>query len=332
MGMHRGFAAGELLALWRVLLLGHGDPRDAAVSSSQRSAPGFVAPGRGALVSAIEPAPGWDAAVARSLAADCRRVLVLGATDVGKSQFCRFLLEALRLGGRRAALVDADPGQKTIGPPAAVTLGDPTASAAPRGIHFVGSTSPAGHFLPLVVGTAALAAAAPVDVTVIDTDGMMSPAAVVLRTAMIDAVEPDLLVAIERHGELAAILAAAPRPTIRLEASPLARRKSPARRAAARRRAFADYFRAAAPLRLSLAELPIVPTTPAAARLGLAAGRLCGTLDAAGRGTGLALVEGCDATDGHLDLLTPVPRDSIRGLRTGELFVTRDGEERRAGR
>jgi len=88
------------------------------------------------------------------LAAELRRILVLGATGVGKSSFCRFLGERLLSAGREVAVVDADIGQKDIGPPAAVTLGYPRLSTPleeirPVRFFFVGATSPAGRLLPL---------------------------------------------------------------------------------------------------------------------------------------------------------------------------------------
>ena len=67
----------------------------------------------------------WEAAAETILDAEWRKVFLLGAADVGKSRFCRFLSERLLAAGHGVALVDADIGQKDIGPPAAVTLGYP---------------------------------------------------------------------------------------------------------------------------------------------------------------------------------------------------------------
>jgi polynucleotide 5'-kinase involved in rRNA processing len=52
-----------------------------------------------------------------------RRVVVLGASDRGKSTFCRFLAQQLALADVGMSLLDADPGQKMLGPPACVTAG-----------------------------------------------------------------------------------------------------------------------------------------------------------------------------------------------------------------
>ena len=49
-------------------------------------------------------------------------VLVIGATDTGKSTFCRFLADYTLAAGRKVACVDADIGQSRIGPPTTVGM------------------------------------------------------------------------------------------------------------------------------------------------------------------------------------------------------------------
>lgn len=87
------------------------------------------------------------------------RVMVVGATDTGKSTFCRYLASCLIQAGAEVGLVDADVGQSTIGPPAAISGGlvarsiEALAQVEPAASVFVGSISPMGHLLPCVVGT-----------------------------------------------------------------------------------------------------------------------------------------------------------------------------------
>ncbi|MDA8254075.1 MAG: Clp1/GlmU family protein, partial [Betaproteobacteria bacterium] len=59
----------------------------------------------------------WQHSAARILAKNWRRVLVVGAADRGKSIYCNFLVNALLREGRTASFVDADIGQKDVGPP-----------------------------------------------------------------------------------------------------------------------------------------------------------------------------------------------------------------------
>jgi polynucleotide 5'-hydroxyl-kinase GRC3/NOL9 len=140
-----------------------------------------------------------------------RVILVVGGGDAGKSSYCRFLVTELLAVGHRVAIVDADIGQKDVGPPATVTLGYAAGtaehwSASPAAFYFVGSTSPVGRMLPLVVGTSRLVSAADAPFVVVDTTGYVEGAGRVLKAYKIEAVRPDLVIAIERRGELETIL------------------------------------------------------------------------------------------------------------------------------
>lgn len=90
-------------------------------------------------------------------------LLVIGATDIGKSTFARYLYQRLCLDARRVAYLDGDPGQSTLGPPATMTLALNQPGQAifpPQGQtwrSFVGAVSPRGHMLPLLVGASRLA-------------------------------------------------------------------------------------------------------------------------------------------------------------------------------
>jgi len=56
-------------------------------------------------------------------------ILVLGASDAGKSTFCRFLIDYACAASMKAALVDADVGQSQIGPPTTIGLKHYTATS-----------------------------------------------------------------------------------------------------------------------------------------------------------------------------------------------------------
>src|SRR3989475_13042154 len=86
---------------------------------------------------------------------------------------------------RSVAYLDADLGQKAVGPPATVALRmirtpedlRPDAMARPDAISFVGATSPQGQLLPLVVGSARLLERAldeGADLVIMDTGGLIS--------------------------------------------------------------------------------------------------------------------------------------------------------------
>jgi len=198
---------------------------------------------------------GWEVALNR--AADAARIVVIGATDAGKSSF---VMEVLSRRGRELALLDLDPGQKMIGPPGTVSLGryDPDARcASPERFVFLSSTS-ARKFNATTQAASALAAEA--GLFIVNTAGFIGGPGIWLQVQTIAALQPDLIVAI--GGGLDRILAAHPAiPTVRIERSPLATRKSAARRAAIRQAAFASALDGA--LQLSFGDwLEMEPALP----------------------------------------------------------------------
>ncbi|WP_119460781.1 Clp1/GlmU family protein [Rhodospirillaceae bacterium SYSU D60014] len=278
--------------------------------------------------------PAWSKAADLVLGSGWRRILVIGATDVGKSAYCRYLSGRLLDAGARVAIVDGDIGQKDIGPPAAVTLGFPersqTFSATPPvGFHFIGSTNPAPRITSLVVGVARLSeAAAGEAVTLINASGLVHGPGRRLQARQIEAVRPDMIIALERDRELAALLDAHSHYRIlRLPRSPKAKRKSAAKRAAARRRRFAAYFQAASCHRLPLDDLVIQRSLLSDESAEITPNLLCGIADRAGAGTGLAIIEAIDGRDDTISLITPVPRDRINLLQLGDMRIDRDGRE-----
>lgn len=133
----------------------------------------------------------WNS-LADKIALPNQCVLVLGASDVGKSTFCRFLIDYACAASMNAALVDADVGQSQIGPPTTIGLKHFTATieneivylpfggygnkhnlpnhklesdSAPSNdniekninttdnLYFVGSLSPNRNLLPMLTGT-----------------------------------------------------------------------------------------------------------------------------------------------------------------------------------
>jgi polynucleotide 5'-hydroxyl-kinase GRC3/NOL9 len=140
-----------------------------------------------------------------------RTILVLGGGDAGKSSYCRFLVAQLLGAGERLAIVDAEVGQKIVGPPATVTLGyaEGTAeqwTAAAEAFYFVGSTGPVGRMLPLIVGTEQFVEAAQAALVMVDTTRHIEASGRVLKGYKIDAVRPDLIVAIQKRRELESVL------------------------------------------------------------------------------------------------------------------------------
>ncbi len=175
-----------------------------------------------------QPNRDWDH-LARKVVQPQQIVLVIGATDVGKSTFCRFLIERGVTSGLRVGFVDTDVGQSQIGPPTTIGLkvfapddsmesavpGIPFAELAeidgePDALYFVGWASPERHLLQCVAGARLMVDAAlkmGIDFIVVDTTGYIEgDTAVVLKQHKIELVKPTHLICLHRSRELDAIV------------------------------------------------------------------------------------------------------------------------------
>jgi len=124
------------------------------------------------------------------------RILVPGATDRGKSTFCAYLAWYLLQAGQRPAYIDADVGQKDIGPPTTISLGyprldRPLQTLEPVAMYFVGTVSPVAHLLPMVVGTRNLLEQAAKPFVIINTSGLVEGVGEILKAYQIDSLHPD---------------------------------------------------------------------------------------------------------------------------------------------
>lgn len=150
-------------------------------------------------------------------------VVALGGIDSGKSTFCKTCAAVALRVGRSVAYLDTDIGQSSVGAPTTIGLkflggpGDLAEDALARAdaLYFVGSTSPQGHLLPLVVGAARLAQQARdagAQLIVVDTTGLIGGTlGQVLKFHKLEALRPDWVVGLQRGEELEPILGAARR-------------------------------------------------------------------------------------------------------------------------
>ena len=254
---------------------------------------------------------GWTDAGASIVGSAGHRVLVLGAADAGKSTFCRLLLQVAVEQGRTAALIDADVGQKMVGPPAAVTCAKAEAPDVVVGLAFVGTTDPARGLGHIISGLEKLRQQVPADLLVINTSGLLAGRiGRRLKAAKIAVLKPDLLVAIGDDPALDAVLADHPTiSSLRLPSSPEARRKGPGRRRAARRDAFRRYLEESA-----LHDLPLPAGAPS-----LSERQLVGLVDQGGRDIALGIVEYVDLASRRIKVRSPAPPGSVYGLVTSRL-------------
>ena len=211
----------------------------------------------------LEVPPEWDAA-ARGFLKVGGVAMVLGAPDSGKSTLSRYLIYRAYAAGKPAALVDLDLGQSHLGPPATLGLGlfPPRApgddSLFPEALYFIGQTSPKGALLEVAAGSRVLvdeAARRGVRRVVVNTSGYVEgPGAVRLKLAQVELLRPSLLLALERRGELTALLQALAPPggkrLLRLPVSSRAKDKTPQERRRYREERFRRYFARAQSLNL----------------------------------------------------------------------------------
>jgi polynucleotide 5'-hydroxyl-kinase GRC3/NOL9 len=261
-------------------------------------------------------------------------VLVIGATDAGKSTLVRWLAARAVAVQRPVAWIDADIGQTTLGVPTTMNLamleGPPEVLPPPAAVFFAGGTSPRGHMLPAVVGVERLrqrAMALGAAMTLIDTSGLISEAAGggALKEWKIELLRPTTVIALQREQELQHLLGPLQRrQDLQLHVLPVSgevQRRSPEARMSRRHRQYRDYFATAHPLILPLRGLPIYGRGKAAPR------RLLSFLDRDGFSLALGLL--LHQQGGRMEILTPLREtDGLAGLRFGDLRLDpRTGEE-----
>ena len=202
----------------------------------------------------IQPLEGSNA-ILDSVAGEKGIILFLGATDTGKSTLAKYLISRLCQIGVETALVDADIGQSSLGPPTTIGLSVFDAppdwdSVSPREIFFVGSTSPEGFFSLHVRGTKKMADRAlsyGAQAILVDTTGFVfGESGRDLKQRKIDLLLPQFIVAIESSEELEPILSpyrdrSSPK-IFRLRPSACAKPRTWEERKLYRTKKFREYF------------------------------------------------------------------------------------------
>jgi polynucleotide 5'-hydroxyl-kinase GRC3/NOL9 len=259
-------------------------------------------------------------------------VVLVGGLDTGKTSLSRNLLTASVEAGRPAALLDADVGQKTVGPPATVTLKmvrsaadlEPRNLAVADEMSFVGSTSAQGHLLPVVAGVARLHCRAKdegADLVVVDTSGLVSGiTGQVLKYHKVELLEPDLVVGLQRGEELLPLLGVIQRffPTqvVPLGVHPDVVPTTVDRRADNRERAMRAYFSGELH-RFRVKPTVFMPALPPLFDVPKLHRMLVGLSNGAGAYTGLGYLEYTE-DEGVLRLISPVAAGP-KALRLGSV-------------
>nr|WP_245249403.1 polynucleotide 5'-hydroxyl-kinase [Methanolinea mesophila] len=280
----------------------------------------------------IDIPPGWTPLL-EELGKDPRgTVYILGGTDRGKTTLCTVLQE-LSPGTGSVAVLDCDPGQSTVGPPA--TVGLRLVNLHRPLLKFVGSTSPSGHFLPLMTGAARLhdiALQKRAGLILVDSPGyVQDEAAQEFHIRMIDLLAPQYLVGIEQERELEPILAPFARSGAvvhRIRPSPSVIPRNTAWRKRYREERFAEYFRGATLHRLPLAGLAIHGNIPRSFRQQDWIFRVVALCDPALMVIRLAIVVSLDLRGDTLELFAPpFAPEEVSSVQVGTLRLTFSGGE-----
>jgi polynucleotide 5'-hydroxyl-kinase GRC3/NOL9 len=269
-------------------------------------------------------------------------VVLVGGIDSGKTTLGRSIACAGLRAGRSVAFLDADLGQKTVGPPACVGLRmlrgedglETPEGAEPDDLSFVGSTSPQGQLLPLVVGTGLLLARARelgADLVVVDTSGLVSGVyGQILKFHKIELLRPDAVIGLARGEELDPLLGIVrrffPTEVVKLQVHPEVRSTSVEERAKRREDAMRAYF-GESQQRWRVKPTVFMPALPALFDHAQLDRLLVGMSDGEGRTSGIGVLEH-SAEDGVLRLISPAAA-APTALKLGSVRLDPDFRVRR---
>jgi polynucleotide 5'-hydroxyl-kinase GRC3/NOL9 len=224
----------------------------------------------------IIPASEWKP-IAENIFEHPGMVMLFGAIDTGKSSFAQYLVEQGVERGLKVALVDADMGQSTLGPPATIGMKIYSNNSAIRpstslrindhqpaiDLHFIGATAPVGHLVTTLVGVKKLVDKAlqyKSDLVIVDTTGLVyGSAAIELKFRKVELLNPQYLIAFQRKDEIEHLLLpyhkVGNRKVYRLPVSDKVISRKPETRRAYRKQKFAEYFAAAKLIEISINDI-----------------------------------------------------------------------------
>jgi polynucleotide 5'-hydroxyl-kinase GRC3/NOL9 len=198
----------------------------------------------------IIPEPSWGA-LFEALLQQKGTVLLIGATNSGKSTLTQYLLRRFTENNTPVAIVDADIGQSSLGLPGTITMKVLKKTENAGAFHdektfFIGSLNPAQKIPLMIEGTTYLLhqAKKQADHILVDTTGLIHGAyGRALKMGKINTIKPETIVALERQKELEHILAMVHDRTVyRMSTSRNAIERSRDMRLRYRQKKFEEYF------------------------------------------------------------------------------------------
>lgn len=178
-------------------------------------------------------------------------VLLIGATDSGKSTLVKYLLKGLIKEKIKVSIVDSDVGQSTLGLPGTICMKAFTSEKDIENFRFekmffVGSLNPAKKISLMIDGSKKMVniCREKSEIIFVDTTGLVSgEIGRALKIGKIMAIKPEYIVAIQRQDELEHILKLIEDINIyRIKASSMAKCRDREDRIGYRKNKFLDYF------------------------------------------------------------------------------------------
>lgn len=193
-------------------------------------------------------------------------VMFIGGVDSGKTTAMKFVARSLWELGRSVAVVDSDIGQKSLLPPATVSLalvGESSGSveSKPLAHYFIGTTTPQQYLAEMVVGVRRLweIGSKIADYVLIDTTGYVRGTGAELKRLKMELIKPDVVAIVGDDNGLAA-LAARFSNVVTLERSPKAKRYSPGERREIRKAKWKEYFSSSRYVEVDIREMKVTGT------------------------------------------------------------------------
>jgi polynucleotide 5'-kinase involved in rRNA processing len=256
-------------------------------------------------------------------------IMLIGASDTGKSTYAKDIARAALEAGRSVAYVDADVAIDTVAPPACTGVrflagpGDLANLSAADEIRFVGSTHPKQLVTQMVVGTARLVgrARARSYLVLLDTTSIVSGVVgETLKYHKMELCEPDLVIGLQRGSELEPLVGMLQRFfSVDVEvtaAHPDVPMASPVDRSDRIRAAIASAV-GGEPERWRVRPTVFAPTLPAGLDLGRLDRMLVGVHDGEGRCLGLGVLH----WDGEVLRVATSVGEGMKGLRLGSMRI-----------
>lgn len=269
------------------------------------------------------PEPEWNKVLEK--VRQCKKIIILGEVDTGKSTFARYLITSILKERKPLCFIDSDIGQSSIALPATIAVKVYNEVALPQEntdeividfdrIYFVGFTTPSiCPELFIQEFTEAVKFAEKLDViTLVDTTGLVSgEMGKNLKLKKISILKPDLVIAFNRAGELNHIISEITSETIILTPSKNVAPRNPFKRAEYRMKKFKKYFKNAETVAVEkrLFKGQKLPKTPQGTILGIFKDEEC---------IAVGVIEDIDK-ENVIFFCPPLDIKAINRLKTGHL-------------